>query len=145
MWTIFPKNWNLGISFRSSNTSYHMLNNKYTEGEYYNFFQLQQTFIGCLPWSLGIWRRSRWGHCPQGAHSVVEDRHRGLRAQRREYNFCWKKGLGIWEVLTEEMTLEQGFERWVEVLVTGREGILGRGTHRQRLIDSNVSAMFGDD
>ena len=30
-----------------------MLNNKYTEGEYYNFFQLQQTFIGCL---------GRWGY-----------------------------------------------------------------------------------
>ena len=31
------------------------------------------------------------------------------------------------------------------LLVEGGEGILGRGTQRQKLVDRNVSAMFGDD
>ena len=61
------------------NTSYHVLNNKYTEGEYYNFFQLQRTYYW-VPWLLGIWRRSRWGHCPQGADNTIGDRQRGLGA-----------------------------------------------------------------
>ena len=56
------------------NTSYHVLNNKYTEGEYYNFFQLRRTYYW-VPWLLGIWRRSRWGHCPQGADNTIGDRH----------------------------------------------------------------------
>lgn len=43
-----PENQNLGISFKSTNTSYHMLNKKCTEDEYYFFFPFQQTFVGCM-------------------------------------------------------------------------------------------------
>ena len=31
------------------------------------------------------------------------------------------------------------------LLVEGREDVLSRGTQRQKLVDRNVSAMFGDD
>lgn len=47
----FSENQNLDISFHISNTSYCILNNKYTEGEYCDFFHFQQTFIRYL----GYW------------------------------------------------------------------------------------------
>lgn len=42
------------------------------------------------------------------------------------------------------MTLEPEFERLVEVLVKGGEGIPGAGTHKRRLADINVSVMLVD-
>lgn len=61
-----PENQNLGISLKSSNTSYHMLNNKCIEDEYYNVFHSSKHLLGVL--AVGDMKKQLWSLFPRCSH-----------------------------------------------------------------------------